>query len=182
MIKGEIFTVERTVTAGTGYTYAPVQITGSVAFLGCEVEQVDKDVVGGMEVMTFTFQALQCGEATIQFAYFRPFDLSDLIYEEVLPFNVESELSSNSLGDWSPFEDPTDEDKAVFATAMKGLIGVTYVPLKVSKQIVNGINYRFVCDATPATLDPQSYKAGVRIYAPSVGLKPVITKIEKILG
>ncbi len=75
MIKGEIFAVERTVTAGTGYTYAPVQITGSVAFLGCEVMPVDKDVVGGIEVMSFKFQALQCGEATIQFAYFRSFDL-----------------------------------------------------------------------------------------------------------
>lgn len=181
MIKGEIFAVERTVTAGTGYTYAPVQITGSVAFLGCEVMPVDKDVVGGIEVMSFKFQALQCGEATIQFAYFRPFDLSDIIYEDVLQYDVENGVCSNTVGDWSAFEDPTDEDKAVFATAMKGHIGVTYVPLKVSKQIVNGTNYRFVCNATPATLNPQSFKATIRIFAPIDGL-PIITNIERILG
>ncbi|KEQ11264.1 hypothetical protein GZ77_26300 [Endozoicomonas montiporae] len=49
-------------------------------------------------------------------------------------------------GGWSDFTiQITVEDKAAFDDALKGLLGVTYTPVAVSKQVVNGINYRFVC-------------------------------------
>lgn len=53
------------------------------------------------------------------------------------------------------------------------------MPLEVSTQVVAGKNYRFLCDATPATKHPQHSRAMVEICQPLNG-DPVIEKIDTI--
>lgn len=181
---GEIFTTERIVTGGTGYRYAPVRLTGEVALLSSEVIPMETGVCGGPEIQRFTFQFLRPGEATIQLARFRSFDLSDAIYEQILPFHVEpaSDDSIMITGGWSPFEPLTEEDRKVFDEAMKGLVGVEYTPKKVSKQIVQGTNYRFFCYGNPLTAEPGKFPAVVKIYAPLPGAgEPKLVKIERVV-
>lgn len=181
---GEIFTTERIVMGGTGYCYAPVRLTGEVALLSSEVIPMETGVCGGPQIQCFTFQFLRPGEATIQLARFRSFDLSDAIYEQILPFHVEP-VSDDSImipGGWSPFEPLTEEDRKVFDEAMKGLVGVEYTPKKVSKQIVQGTNYRFFCYGNPLTAEPDKFPAIVKIYAPLPGAgEPKLVKIERVV-
>ncbi len=88
------------------------------------------------------------------------------------------EHNNHSAGGWTQFEALTPADKKVFDQAMEGFVGVKYTPEKVSKQVVNGTNYRFKCTALPSTKDPHPHKAIVKIHAPIVG-KPKIEEIEK---
>lgn len=179
---GEIFTTERIVMGGTGYRYAPVRLTGEVALLASEVTSVDPEKCGAPEVQRFIFQFLRPGTAEIQLARFRSFDLDDVVYEEVLPFHVEPAGDNDAAchGGWSPFEGLEAEDQEVFEEAMTGFVGVTYTPEKVSKQIVNGTNYRFFCYGKPATEGNHSFPAIVKIYA-APGAKPQITGIQRVV-
>lgn len=181
---GETFTTERIVMGGTGYCYAPVRLTGEVALLSSEVIPMDAGVCGGPKIQRFTFQFLRPGEAAIQLARFRSFDLSDAIYEEVMPFHVEAASDDVVVtpGGWSPFDELTEEDRKVFEEAMKGLVGVEYTPEKVAKQVVNGTNYRFFCYGNPLTAEPGKFPAIVKIYAPLAGTgEPKLVKIERVV-
>jgi len=60
------------------------------------------------------------------------------------------------MGGWSNPEPPTDKDRAVFDAAFGNLSGLSYQPLLVAKQIVNGTNYAFFCEANAATATPQT--------------------------
>ncbi len=92
---GEIYTTERIIMGGTGYRYAPVKLTGEVALLNSEVIQPETVNCGAPEIQRFTFQFLRPGTAEIQLARFRCFDLSDALYEDVLPFHVEPASSDD---------------------------------------------------------------------------------------
>ncbi len=83
-------------------------------------------------------------------------------------------------GGWTQFKDLTASDKKVFDEAMKHHVGATFTPEKVSKQIVNGTNYRFFCYGMPATHEPHRYPAIVKIHAPIHG-EPEITEIERVV-
>lgn len=180
---GEIFTTERVNMSGTGYRYAPVRLVGEVALLGSEVIPMDAGKVGGPEIQRFTFQFLRPGTAEIQFARFRSFDLSDVLYEEVLPFHVEP-ASSDAVtvpGGWSSFEPLTDEDRKMFDQALEGLVGVSYTPLKVSKQVVSGLNLRYFCYGKTVTPDAVEFPAIVKIHvAPGSG-KPQLMEIQRVV-
>lgn len=168
---GEIFTAERITMGGTGYRYALVRLTGEVALLDSEVIPLEPEKCGTPEIQSFTFQCLRPGKAEIQFARFRSFEMETVIFEEVLPFNVEP-ATDNQLsapGTWSPFEEMTAEDKLVFNKAMEGLVGVKYSPVKVSKQIVSGINCRFFCYAHPAVQGENQFPAIVKIHVTPEG-------------
>lgn len=82
------------------------------------------------------------------------------------------------LGGWTRYQDLTPEDKAVFNEATKGLVGVKYTPEKVSKQVVNGTNYRYKCTASipPALV---VWEAIVEIYKPLNGA-PYVTGIIRL--
>lgn len=179
---GEIFTTERIVMGGTGYRYAPVRLTGEVALLNSEVVKVETEKCGAPEIQRFTFQFLRPGTAEIQFARFRSFDLSDAIYEEVLPFHVEPAGDDMAMvsGGWSPFTEVAPEDGVVFDKAMEGLVGVKYTPERVSKQIVNGTNYRFFCYGYPATLGGHKFPAIVKIHV-SPAHEVQLVKIERVV-
>ncbi|MFQ2018524.1 hypothetical protein ACK34I_15280 [Aeromonas veronii] len=49
------------------------------------------------------------------------------------------------VGGWTAYHKLTAEDQAVFDQALKGFVGVQYVPFEVSTQVVAGTNYRFKC-------------------------------------
>lgn len=179
---GEIFTAERIINGGTGYRFAPVRLTGEVAILDSEIIQLEPGKCGAPEIQRFTFQCLRPGKAEIQFARFRSFEMDTVIFEEVLPFTVEPAIDNLSTvpGGWSAYRDLTPEDKVVFNKAMEGLVGVDYEPKKISKQIVNGTNYRFFCHGVPAVQGDHSLPAIVTIYvAPDAELK--ITNIQRVV-
>lgn len=180
---GEIFTTERIAMGGTGYRYAPVRLAGEVALLSSEVIPMDPDKEGGPELHRFTFQFLRPGTAEIQFARFRSFDLGDVLYEEVMPFHVEPASSDAVMmpGGWSSFKALTDEDRQMFDTAMEGLVGVSYTPLKVSKQVVSGLNLRYFCYGTPATQGATQFPAIVKIHLAPGSDKPQLTEIQRVV-
>ncbi len=98
--------------------------------------------------------------------------------EEVM--TREREAKRTMSGGWSPFEALNAEDRKVFREAMEGHVGVTYTPEKVSRQVVNGMNYRFSCQANPATLGGHEYPVIVKIHAPVNG-RPRIEEIERVV-
>lgn len=180
---GEIFTTERIAMGGTGYRYAPVRLVGEVALLGSEVIPMDPGKAGGPELQRFTFQFLRPGTAEIQLARFRCFDLSDVLYEQVMPFHVEP-ASSDAVtipGGWSPFEPLTDEDRKMFDQALEGLVGASYTPLKVSKQVVSGLNLRYFCYGLPATQGGTQFPAIVKIHVAPGSDKPQLTEIQRVV-
>ncbi|AZD08486.1 hypothetical protein C4K26_3083 [Pseudomonas chlororaphis] len=84
----------------------------------------------------------------------------------------------NFVGGWTPYHELTPKDREVFKEALAGFVGVQYTPEKVSTQVVNGTNYRYLSKATvPGSSD--SWQAVVEIYAPIKG-KPHITQIHRI--
>lgn len=179
---GEIYTIERIVMGGMGYRYAPVRLAGEVALLDSEILPIETGKYGTPEVQRFTFQFLRPGTAEIQLARFRSFYLDDVVYEEVLPFHVEpaGDNDAVSYGGWSPFQKLAPEDQSFFEEAMKGFVGMNYTPEKVSKQIVNGMNYRFFSYGIPATQGEHSFPAIVKIYA-APGAKAQITGIQRVV-
>lgn len=126
------------------------------------------------------FQFLKTGQSQIQFVKYRPFDLSDAIYEDVLTFTVEPGESNGLIGGWSDFTGLTSDDEDVFKQAIGSIKGVDYKAFKVSKQIVNGTNYRFICEGNPVVKDSNIFPAIVKVYQPVNG-NAVLTGIERVV-
>lgn len=88
--------------------------------------------------------------------------------------------NSNMLGAFSPYtSEISNESKAVFDEALKGLLGVTYTPVAVSQQVVAGMNYHFFCNTEAATRFPVTGAAIVSIYK-SLNGTAHITNIKEI--
>ena len=87
---------------------------------------------------------------------------------DVQEFDAETNIYGESLtGGWAQAESPvvTDELKAVFENASEGLLGVEYSPVAlVSSQVVAGMNYCFLCEATVVYPGAESTYALVWIY------------------
>lgn len=177
---GEVFTVTREISGGTGYSYYLTQLTGGLALIDFTSIPQLPIMPGGTVTQTFTFSCINPGEASYQLAKFRVFDPSDALFEEIIPIQIESENSeSNMLGGWSEFRKPNREELKVFEDAFEGFVGVMYTPILVKTQVVNGINYKFITDAKAVYPGAQPYKALVSIHKPIMG-KAVITNIEKL--
>lgn len=73
----------------------------------------------------------------------------------------------------------TPEEMDVFNSAMGKLIGVNYEPIAVSTQVVEGMNYRFLCNASIAYPNAAAYTVLITIYRPLDG-PAHIESIEKI--
>ena len=83
-------------------------------------------------------------------------------------------------GGWGGFSFTiTPEAKSVFDQALKGLLGVQYTPLAFAIQVVNGLNYCFLCEAKVMSLEQNEFAALVYIYAPPGG-DPHVTGITQI--
>lgn len=163
---GDIITIDRLIQGGTGYYHYPVLLTGGVALLGSktEVERGDDDQlnIGGLEGQYFSFQFLRAGKAEVQLARFRSFEPEDAMYEQVMTFDVEPQ-ETEFLGTWTQFDDLEEQDQEVFDAAVT-LIGVTFMPEKVSKQIVNGTNYRFFCYGRPAVVGEHRFPVILKVF------------------
>lgn len=68
------------------------------------------------------------------------------------------------VGGWTAYHKLTAEDQAVFDQALKGFVGVQYVPFEVSTQVVAGTNYRFKCKSTVPLAKPIHGEAVVQIF------------------
>lgn len=178
---GEIFTITREVSAGTGYSYYLALLTEGLALIDSGTSEQGNHLAGGNVLQTFTFICLKEGEASFQLAKFRVFDPADILYENVSTVKIEnvSYAGDNSRGGWTEYHELSPEERKIFEEAFEGLIGVKYTPVMVKSQIVNGVNYIYIADAVGAYLDAISFKTQVSIYKPTQG-KAVITNIVKI--
>jgi hypothetical protein len=85
------------------------------------------------------------------------------------------------VGGWSAYSTTISaEAMAAFNEALKGHVGVNYIPLAVANQLVSGMNYRFLCDAQVVYPDAPHYAALLQVYKPlngpailSAPIKPV---------
>ena len=81
-------------------------------------------------------------------------------------------------GGWSEFCALNPQEEALFQKTMT-LKGVDYKPFAVATQLVNGTNYKFLCNATTVTNPPRLFLAQVVIYQPLQG-EAVITNISEL--
>jgi predicted small lipoprotein YifL len=73
-----------------------------------------------------------------------------------------------SVGGWelSPDATVTDDAKAAFEKAMEGLDGVSYEPVALlGTQVVAGMNYCFLCEATVVAPEAKPYYSLIYVYA-----------------
>lgn len=176
----EIFTIEREVNFSIGEDCYLSRLDGGLLQLMADITE-DSSCVGAPQKKSFTFQCVTAGRGSIQFAW-RHFPGGPLFYEEVLSFEIA--VSDTIPGGWSEIHDVTKEEVAVFRLAMNSLQGVDYTPLRVSKQVVNGMNYKFVCEAKVVSPGAEKYYAMAYIYdapdEPRV-IDPIVTKIVPFL-
>lgn len=165
---GDIHTVERNIFAGTDEKFVLARLNGGVILLDIE-EEAASGLLGAEKVQRFKFRFVQPGEAEIQFACQKN---GELLYEEIFPFDV---VEKQCPGGWSGFAPLTEEDEKVFRETVN-LKGMIYTPVVVSKQVVDGINYRFFCTTKSVTLNPEFGYAKVTIYAKQ-GEKPKLVNI-----
>lgn len=86
---------------------------------------------------------------------------------------------NNTLpGGWTAYHDLSAEDKVVFDEALKGFVGVHYLPYSVSTQVVAGINYRFKCTASIPPSDVM-WEVIIEIFKPLTG-DPHIVSITRV--
>jgi hypothetical protein len=83
-------------------------------------------------------------------------------------------------GGWSPFSFTiSPEAKGVFDQTVAPLLGVDYTPLAFANQVVNGLNYCFLCEGQVVVPARPEFAALVYIYAPPES-EPHITSIDRI--
>jgi hypothetical protein len=89
-------------------------------------------------------------------------------------------MSRTLLGAWGSFSFTiTPEAKKAFDQALEGLVGVQYTPLAFAIQVVNGLNYCFLCEGKVVVPEQPEIAALIYIYAPFDGV-PHITDITRI--
>lgn len=86
---------------------------------------------------------------------------------------------SDLVGGWSPYSTSLGDSLEVFNKALNGLVGVGYVPFAVSSQVIAGISYHFLCNATVMDAASTEYAVMIKITA-LVNSDPVITEIHKL--
>jgi hypothetical protein len=83
-------------------------------------------------------------------------------------------------GGWTPYSTPLSaEAQKVFDSVIKGLMGVHYTPLAFATQPVEGINYRFFCNAKGTYPFALNEAVIIQIYQPIKG-ETLITSIHKV--
>ncbi|HRN16378.1 MAG TPA: hypothetical protein PLF38_04905 [Xylanibacter oryzae] len=187
---GDIFTQKREECASTGLNYALCRITGGIILLNIHTEPEEPVRPGSKSIKTFVFRCITEGEASIQFCYFHASKPDVIIYEDVLPIDIqkidaiEEKNSSIKYGGWTNNRELTDDDTALFTKVMGHLLGVKYTPLRVATQIVAGTNYRFLCEAQTVTHLSCEYHVLVYIFKPLPGTKedPYCTNIVRLIG
>lgn len=81
-------------------------------------------------------------------------------------------------GGWTEFHSLSEKEEKLFEKVMT-LVGMTYEPFAVSSQVVNGTNYKFLCNATTVTQTSHPILMQVIVHEPSEG-EPAITHISEL--
>ena len=106
-------------------------------------------------------------------------NLVDVYPSSVTAASKEGEAAS---GGWTECTDPnlTKDEKADFEKATEGLVGVLYTPVaKIATQVVAGIRYLFICEATPITVLPEIHYSIITVTVPVSG-DVTVDQIENI--
>ena len=102
---------------------------------------------------------------------------------EVKPTGGNKEMQT--VGGWTLTEDAalTEEARGAFDKAMEGLVGVNYTPLALlGTQLVSGMNYSILCEATVVYPGAQPYYALVTVYRDLQGKAEVRNIVALDLG
>ncbi|PXV65915.1 hypothetical protein CLV62_10688 [Dysgonomonas alginatilytica] len=154
----EVFTIEREYQAGVLEITILVKLE-NIALLG--VTKLPPKLIGGKGIESYSFMPVQKNAiGALQFAKYNPVS-GTILFEEVIPYDI---CEANSLGGWSEFNDLTEEDEKAFDLILDGIVGVSYKAKKVSKQVVNGINYRFQAEAKGVYPGAKPYNAVVSAH------------------
>jgi len=178
---GERRVISLVCTPSTGYEWYLAELSGGLVFLGSSFERSGA-AVGRQEEEDFVFLAVKAGPASVQFAKCRPFAPADIIYDEVLPIEIEPAedgkdeiLSTVKVGGWSEFRTCTDEDIGFFKQAVK-LIGVGYTPVCVTTQ-ASARRFIFAVNGRPVTANSHEFAAFIEI-----GFSGTTPYIERIVN
>ena len=91
-------------------------------------------------------------------------------------------MESTNPGGWTPFSSQiSPKETYVFDQALKDLVGVNYTPMAFTTQVVNGMNYRFFCNAKAVTPKSPNEGAIVEIYVPIKG-EPELKTIKMVMN
>src|ERR1700758_4032858 len=84
------------------------------------------------------------------------------------------------VGAWSnwSFSPPADAKKA-FTESLGKLLGVRYHLIASREQMVNGVNYKFICSAESVTVSEQTCLVEALVYQPIKG-SPVVISVNNI--
>lgn len=153
--------LEKALDGLVGAKYTPVAYLGSQLVSGtnykllCGVAPVVPDPVETWAVVT-VYKDLQ-GKASIT---------------DVQESGIPTDLSAGLMGGWSTPETPelTSEIREAFDKATEKLLGVNYEPLAVvGQQVVSGMNYRILCEATVVAPGAEPAYAIVTVYRDTAG-------------
>ncbi len=156
----------------TGAGYVPVAYLATQIVAGrnhavlCRVTRITSDPVETYAVVIF-YEDTE-GNVTIS---------------DVQDFGAETWLYDGELtGGWEQPETPeiTEEAGKAFEKAMEGFTGVGYVPVALlTTQLVAGMNYRYLCEATTVVPDAETSYAIVTVYQDLEG-NAEITEIVRL--
>jgi predicted secreted protein len=179
----ETVTITREVNGSTGYgTY--LAALENLALVSIDTDPPVPGLVGAPVRRHWTFLAIKAGKASLQLARLRPWDPATLLYEEVLPIDVEpadeADAADAAPGGWSPFAEPDADAQKALKEAVTGRLGIDYEPLLVTSQITKGVNFIFVANARVVQHNAVTYPVLVRVYkAPAEAGKSPPAKIIK---
>lgn len=111
------------------------------------------------------------------------FNIIDLsVNEQSSEDNIDNAVGAK-IGGYVAHEYITDQDKAVFEYVTKDMYGVDYELKAVASQIVNGINYKFICISKIVVPYAQPELVMMEVYTKfghSVALVVKVNKITKL--
>lgn len=88
-------------------------------------------------------------------------------------------------GSWQEAESPalTEDAAAAFEKATEGFVGVDYVPVALlSEQVVAGVNYRILCEATVVYPGTEMHYAVVSVYVSPEGTANIISATDSYVS
>lgn len=169
---GDTATIKRTATTGTGYRYALTGLSGGVALVGTITES--GTTPGAESVQSFTFEFLHPGLVEVRFAQYR--DAREVINEDIFTYIVDTvENGKMTVGGWSEYAPLTEREKEIFSSCVN-CHGIEYIPMLVSRQVVNGSRNRIFCMTKTVTQEPLFAFVMVTIFIPQEG-DPVLESI-----
>jgi hypothetical protein len=169
----ETITLTHEVPGSAGYEVYPVFVD-KLALIDITTEPPATKLYGAPGERHFTFLAVEKGNAKIQFAEFRRWELPKMSREDPIHIKVDpadpaetvvTAKTAVAAEEWSIFK-TMDEDvdaKGVFHKAFKKLDGVGYKPLLVTRQLNGGSDSIFLASADLMSPKSLLYSALVRV-------------------